>query len=249
MAERSAPCLILKCLSESRSRPHTRMLAALALVLPLAWSAGRPPLALSRRPSAPTGVHIRAAGAVFSYKREDDIITFGASQTFIVPVKPEKKTVRDYVANGSKRLILASWDPSQIEDLGADSYRIKFQKLNFLVLQITPEVDCKLMQREDAAAFISTGWRLPGLEEQVSLDSYSIRVRGEVRTSPPQASMISFRAKIEFVVSGKVPPILSGVPEAASSLAAEQLSRALLSGAEKRFCETLPVDYKKWSNE
>jgi hypothetical protein len=39
------------------------------------------------------------------------------------------------------------------------------------------------------------------------------------------------------------------VPEAASSMAAEQLSRALLGGAEKRFCETLPLDYKMWSNE
>lgn len=222
---------------------------ALFVLCPLAWAAGRSPRALSRVASAPTGARIRAAGAEFTYERKDDIITFGASQTFIVPVKPEKKSVRDYVANGSKRLILASWDPSQVEELDVDSYRIKFQKLNFLVLQITPEVDCKLMQRDDAAAFISTGWRLPGLEEQVSLESYKIKVRGEVRSSPPHAAMTSFRAKVEFVVSGKVPPILSGVPEAASSMAAEQLSRALLGGAEKRFCETLPLDYKLWSNE
>ncbi|KAG8470559.1 hypothetical protein KFE25_008980 [Diacronema lutheri] len=220
------------------------------LAATLSWAGG--PTAASRvAPRAVRGgAQIRLAEAAFQYKREGDIITFGASQSFLVPVKPEAKSVREYVASGSKRLILASWDPSQIEELeDPNTYRIKFQKLDFLVLKITPEVDCKLLQREDAAAFISTGWRIPGLEEHVSLDSYKIKVRGEVRTSPPHATMTSFRAKIEFEVEGKVPQILAAVPEAASSMAAEQLSRALLGGAQKRFCETLPRDYREWSKE
>lgn len=218
----------------------------LAGLVSVSWtgSAVVPPRAARLRPNA----QVRLAEAQFAYKREADIITFGASQSFVVPVKPEARSVREYVATSSKRLILASWDPSQIQELeDPNSYRIKFQKLDFLVLQITPEVDCKLLQREDAAAFLSTGWRIPGLEEHVSLDSYNIRVRGEVRSSPPHSTMTSFRAKVEFEVQGKVPDMLSAVPDGASRVAAEQLSRALLSGAQKRFCETLPRDYARWS--
>jgi hypothetical protein len=204
----------------------------------------------SRVPSSAVGAQVRMAGANFNYERKDDMITFGASQSFVVPVKPEAKSVREYVATSSRRLILASWDASQVQELDdPDHYRICFQPLDFLVLKIRPEVDCKLMQREDAAAFASTGFRIPGLEEQVSLESYRINVRGEVRSSPPHATMTTFRAKIEFQVSGQVPQILSAVPEAASTMAAQQLSNALLDGARKRFCETLPRDYAKWSRE
>ncbi|KAJ1640037.1 hypothetical protein T492DRAFT_932900 [Pavlovales sp. CCMP2436] len=228
----------------------TVLLSAMLLsAIGVATGAGQPVGVVSRTASR-AGAQIQLSEAKFHYKREDDIITFGAAQSFVVPVKPEAKGVREYLACGSKRLIFASWDPSQIVELEEENnYRIMFQQLDFLVLKLKPEVDCKLLQREDAAAFISTGWRISGLEEHVSLESYQIKVRGEVRSSPPQSAMTSFRAKVEFEVSGKVPGILSGVPEGPSYMAAEQLSRALLSGAQKRFCDTLPSDYKKWSLE
>lgn len=224
------------------------LLVALAILTPVSWTGAS--AVVPARAARPGRAQVQLAEAQFAYKREADIITFGASQSFVVPVKPEARSVREYVSSVSNRLILASWDPKQIDQLDdPDTYRIRFQKLDFLVLQITPEVDCKLLKREDAAAFISTGFRIPGLEEYVSLDSYQIKVRGEVRSSPPHATMTSFRGKVEFEVKGMVPSVLSGVPEGASRLAAEQLSRALLSGAQKRFCETLPRDYAKWASE
>lgn len=204
---------------------------------------------LARTPSAARAVPIASARS-FSYSREGDIITFGAQEQFTVPVKPGARPVADYVKEGGKRLILASWDPSQVDELDkADHYTIRFQTLDFLVLKLRPEVDVHIFSRDGSAAFLSKGWRIPGLEEQVSLDSYRIKVRGEVRASPPTATMPLFRAYVEFEVSGQAPQVLSAVPDAASRAAAEQLCNTLLAGARTKFTEILPADYAKWLAE
>lgn len=192
---------------------------------------------------------IRLAAPQFHFEQKGDVISFGAAQSFVVPVRPQARTAHEYVSHSPKRLILASWNSALVRETSdPEVIALKFMPLDFLLLKIEPEVDCQIVGKEGAAGFFSTGFRIDGLEEHVSLDNYKINIKGEVQATPPGASMMAFRGRTEFRVSGTVPPILQNAPEAASRAAAHQLSQALLSAAESRFQSHLPKDYTRWAN-
>jgi hypothetical protein len=168
---------------------------------------------------------------------------FSASQSveFIVPEQPV--AIQHYLRQ-PQRLIQALVDPSRLEALGAECFRLKMRPLEFLILSFQPTVDLRVWHSEDGSVHLqSIGCEIRGVE--YINQRFALNLVG--RLSPVQVGDVTYlKGKADLTVQVDIPAPLYFTPQPILETAGNGLLKSVLLTVKQRLMHQLLVDYRQW---
>ena len=116
-----------------------------------------------------------------------------------------------------RRIIEQVWDASKVKDLGEGTYLLQF--ITIPVLDITPEIECIFVYKDNKVQMQSGNWRMIGSNSSKSkkdatfLDSFDIMLSGELVASPMRDSeKATPRGWINYSCSARKPRVFRTAP-------------------------------------
>lgn len=174
----------------------------------------------------------------------DMLTCFTASQSVNIPVSAQPAPIQHYLRQ-PQRLVNALVDPSRIEVLGQDCYRLRLRPLAFLALSIEPTVDLRV-------------WAEPS--GKVNLRSVACEIRGIeyinqrfrlnlVGTLQPQQinGVVHLVGLADLEVKVELPPALWLTPKPILEAAGNSLLKSVLLTIKQRLMHQLLADYYHWA--
>lgn len=171
---------------------------------------------------------------------------FVASLPAEIPVPEQPVPIQHYLRQ-PQRLINALVDPSRLERLGGDRFRIHVRPLHFMMLKIQPSVELKIWAEPDGIVHLrSAGCQLRGLE---SLEHrFHLRLVGTlVPFSEGRSTKLRGNANLE--VNVELPPAFLLTPQPLLEAAGNALLMGVLRTIEDRLMRQLIADYQKWASD
>ncbi|MDE5080227.1 MAG: DUF1997 domain-containing protein, partial [Trichodesmium sp. St16_bin2-tuft] len=83
------------------------------------------------------------------------ICKFISSQSVDIPVIEQRIPIQHYLRK-PKRLVNALADPTRLEQLGEDCFRLKMRPLQFMMLSIQPTVDMRLWSSNKGKIYLKS---------------------------------------------------------------------------------------------
>ncbi|MGB8702785.1 MAG: DUF1997 domain-containing protein, partial [Thermosynechococcaceae cyanobacterium] len=171
--------------------------------------------------------------------------TFTASQSISISVPQAAVPIQHYLRQ-PHRLVQALTDPSQIERLSEDCYRLKMKPKQFLMFSLQPTVDIQLQAKTDGTVFlISKGCQIRGVEyinERFHLDLKGVlypTVKGE---------QTYLEGLADLKVQVDIPPMLWMTPRSIVETTGHGLLKSILMTVKQRLVHQLVTDYQKWAS-
>lgn len=171
---------------------------------------------------------------------------FTASQSVEIAV-PQQLTLIQHYLRQPQRLINALVDPSRIEQLSEECFRLKMRPLAFLTLSIQPTVDLKVWAESNGTIHLqSTGCEIRGIE--YINQRFDLNLKGHL--SPGQINnetRLTGQADLEVQVELPLPFSLTPTPilEAAGN----SLLKSVLLTIKQRLLHHLLADYQRWVSD
>lgn len=171
---------------------------------------------------------------------------FVASLPAQIPVPEQPVPIQHYLRQ-PQRLVNALVDPTRLERLGGDRFRIHVRPLHFMMLKIQPSVELKIWAEPSGIVHLrSAGCQLRGLESikhRFHLKLVGTLVPGEVGRST------SLQGNVNLEVNVELPPAFFLTPKPLLEAAGNALLMGVLRTIEDRLMRQLIADYKKWVND
>lgn len=168
---------------------------------------------------------------------------FTASQSVELPVPEQPIPIQHYLRQ-PQRLIRALADPSRIEQLSSECFRLKMRPLNFLTLSIQPTVDMRVWSDADGSVHLrSVGCEIRGVEyinQRFKLDLVGRLMPQEVNGK----NYLKGRADLQVQVD--LPPPLRFTPKSIVEATGNGLLRSVLMTIKQRLMHQLLADYRSW---
>ncbi|WP_009633773.1 DUF1997 domain-containing protein [Synechocystis sp. PCC 7509] len=169
---------------------------------------------------------------------------FSASQCVEIVV-PQPVAIHHYLRQ-PQRLVSTLVDPSRLEVLGQDCYRLKMRPLSFMMLSIQPTVDLKVWATANGTIHLqSVGCEIRGVEyinQRFKLDLVGYlspeQINGETR----------LKGKADLKVEVELPIPLSMMPGALIEATGNGLLKSVLLTIKQRLLHQLLADYHNWVN-
>ena len=159
-------------------------------------------------------------------------------------VVPEQPVAIHHYLRQPQRLVSTLVDPSRIEALGADCYRLKMRPLSFMMLSIQPTVDLKVWATANGTIHLqSVGCEIRGVEyinQRFKLDLIGYlspeQINGETR----------LKGKADLKVEVELPMPLSMMPGSLIEATGNGLLKSVLLTIKQRLLHQLLADYQNW---
>ncbi len=174
-------------------------------------------------------------------------LRFNASQSVFlaVPHLPgEGRSSICHYLRQPRRLVGALVDPSRLEVLGADRFRLKMRPLSFLHLSIQPTVDLQVWTETDGTVYLrSVGCEIRGVE--YINQRFALDLVGELRPVEDGAqTRLVGEARLEVRVD--LPPMLWLTPVPLLEATGTGLLKSVLLTVKQRLSAQLLEDYRRW---
>jgi hypothetical protein len=170
--------------------------------------------------------------------------TFAASQSVSILVPPATVPIQHYLRQ-PYRLVNALTDPTQIEILGEDCYRMKMKARQFLAFNLQPTVDIQIKSKSDGTVLLtSKGCEIRGVEfinERFHLDLVGVLYP----TLKSGRTYLEGQADLQVQVD--IPPLLWLTPKAIVEATGNGLLKSILMTVKQRLVHQLVLDYQKWA--
>ncbi|MBE9039542.1 DUF1997 domain-containing protein [Oscillatoriales cyanobacterium LEGE 11467] len=160
---------------------------------------------------------------------------------------PEQPVPIQHYLRQPQRLVNALVDPTRLERLGGDRFRIHVRPLNFMMLKIQPTVDLKIWTEASGAVHLhSSQCELRGIDNLKK--RFTFNLAGTL--VPHQGSDMTYlRGRANLEVRVELPPALWLTPKSILEGAGNALLMSVLRTIEQRLMRQLLVDYKVWAND
>jgi hypothetical protein len=170
---------------------------------------------------------------------------FAASQSVEIAVPEQPVPIQHYLRQ-PQRLVQALVDPTRIQQLCEDGFRLKMRPLSFLSFSIQPTVDLRVWTESDGTVHLeSTHSEIRGIEyinQRFALNLvgklYSRQVKG--------ITYLKGRADLEVKV--ELPPALWLTPKPLLEAAGNGLLKSVLLTIKQRLMHQLLLDYRRWAS-
>lgn len=171
------------------------------------------------------------------------ITCFQASQSIDLTVPELSIPVQHYLRQ-PKRLIQSLVDPSRVDSLEDDLFRLKMRPLNFLMLHIQPTVDLRLNARADGGIQLrSEGCEVRGVE--YVNERFHLSLEG-VLTPTLVYGQTRLQGRADLQVQVELPPILWITPKPLVEATGNGLLKSVLLTIKQRLTHQLLFDYRAW---
>jgi hypothetical protein len=170
-------------------------------------------------------------------------ICFSASQS-VELVVPELSIPIHHYLRQPQRLIRALVDPSRIEPLNAECFRLKMRPLTFLTLKIQPTVDMRVWAASNGGIHLqSIGCEIRGVE--YVNQRFHLDLVGQL--APHQVDRTTYlRGHADLQVQVELPPPLWLTPKPILETTGNGLLRSVLLTIKQRLMHQLLSDYRMW---
>ncbi len=169
---------------------------------------------------------------------------FAASQAVSILVPSATVPIQHYLRQ-PHRLVNALTDPSQVELLGEDCYRMKMKARQFLVFSLQPTVDIQIQSKSDGIVVLtSRGCEIRGVEfinERFHLDLAGVLY------PMVKSGRTYLEGQADLKVQVDIPPMLWLTPKAIVEATGNGLLKSILMTVKQRLVHQLVLDYQKWA--
>ena len=168
---------------------------------------------------------------------------FSASQSVELVIPEQPIPIQHYLRQ-PQRLIAALVDPSRIEPLGNDVFRLKMRSLSFLTLSIQPTVDVQVTEIEGSICMESIACEIRGIE--YINQRFGLKLVG--RLTPAIMDGVTYlKGKADLRVEVEMPPPLWLTPRPILEAAGNGLLHSVLLTIKQRLMHQLLSDYCQWA--
>jgi Protein of unknown function (DUF1997) len=160
---------------------------------------------------------------------------------------PEQPVPIAHYLRQPQRLVNALVDPTRLERLGENLFRVHVRPLNFMMLKIQPSVDLKIWAEPSGIVHLrSAGCQLRGLE---SIENrFHLRFVGTLVPCEVGRST-SLRGNANLEVNVELPPAFLLTPQPLLEAAGNALLMGVLRTIEDRLMRQLIADYQNWAKD
>ena len=138
-------------------------------------------------------------------------------------------------------------NPSQVDDLGDNTFRFHLRGFEFLMLSVRPVVDLHIDVSEDHVLKVrSVDCKIRGNEyinKQFSLDLSGILKLND------HEDVTDLDGNVELKIAVGLPPVLEATPQPLIETTGNQILNGVLSTMKQRLMRQLAADYERWSRE
>ncbi|MBD1853530.1 DUF1997 domain-containing protein [Leptolyngbya sp. FACHB-711] len=169
---------------------------------------------------------------------------FSDSQSVELAVPNQPVPLQHYLRQ-PQRLVRALVDPSRIQMLRQDCFRLKMRPLSFLMLTLQPTVDLQVWAEPDGSIRVqSIACEIRGIEyinQRFSLNLTGVLI-------PEQDGEVTYlRGRANLQVQVDVPPPLMLTPQPILEATGNGLLHSVLLTVKQRLMHQLLVDYREWA--
>ncbi|MBV9388445.1 MAG: DUF1997 domain-containing protein, partial [Chroococcidiopsidaceae cyanobacterium CP_BM_ER_R8_30] len=168
-------------------------------------------------------------------------IRFTASQSVEITVPEEPIPIQHYLRQ-PQRLVNALVDPSRIEQVGRECFRLKMRPLAFMTIKIQPTVDMRVWTEPDGTVRLkSIGCEIRGVE--YINQRFALKLEGYLSPCCLEGKTSSLKGKADLVVQVELPYPLSLMPQPIVETAGNGLLKSVLLTIKQRLLFQLLTDY------
>lgn len=169
---------------------------------------------------------------------------FLASLSVQIAVPEQPIPIQHYLRQ-PQRLVRALVDPSQIEQLGEENFRLKMRPLSFLTLTIQPTVDMRVWSEAGGTVRLrSTGCEIRGIE--YINQRFALHLVGQLY--PVQIDNLThLKGRADLEVQVELPPPLWLTPTPILEATGNGLLKSVLLTIKQRLMYQLLSDYQRWA--
>ena len=169
---------------------------------------------------------------------------FRASQQVLIPVRSEPLPIQHYLRQ-PRRLVNALVDPSRIDYLAPDKFRLKMRPLTLITITVQPTVDLQIWTAADGTVCLkSTGCKILGADY---IDRrFSLTLAGVLH--PQRLDEKTYLdGQADLTVQVELPPPLCFTPQSILDAAGNSLLKSVLLTIKQRLMHQLLADYQQWA--
>ncbi|MEB3279078.1 MAG: DUF1997 domain-containing protein [Lyngbya sp.] len=173
-------------------------------------------------------------------------IQFNATQSVEIVVPQQQIPIQHYLRQ-PRRLMNALVDPTRLEQLSKDTFRLKMRPLSFMMLSIQPTVDLKVWALADGTIGLkSVGCEIRGIE--YINQRFALKLVG--RLSPSDREGVThLTGQANLQVQVELPPALKFTPQSILEKTGNGLLKSVLMTIKQRLMHHLLSDYRQWASE
>lgn len=170
---------------------------------------------------------------------------FVASQSVQIAVPEQPVPIQHYLRQ-PQRLVQALVDPTRIEQLSEELFRLKMRPLSFMTLSIQPIVDLRVWAESDGTVHLtSTKCELRGVE--YINQRFALNLIGKL--SPCQFNGTThLKGKADLEVKVELPPPFLFTPKPFLETTGNALLKSVLLTIKQRLMHQLLLDYRRWAS-
>jgi Protein of unknown function (DUF1997) len=171
-------------------------------------------------------------------------LCFTASQSVELIVRDQPVPIQHYLRQ-PQRLIMALVDPSRVESLSVDCFRLKMRPLKFMMLSIQPVVDIRVWTDAHGTIYLESIYcEIRGIE--YINQRFNLQLVGKL--SPVTASNVTYlQGKADLGVQVELPPAFQLTPKPLLEATGNGLLRSVLLTIKQRLMHQLMSDYRQWA--
>ncbi len=171
-------------------------------------------------------------------------LQFSAIQTVEMAVSDQPIPIQHYLRQ-PQRLVAALVDPTRVEQIGEDCFRLKMRPLNFLMLSLQPTVDIQVWSEADGTIRLkSRGCEIRGVEyidRRFNLDLVGRLTPQSINNRTMLCGQADLNVQVEL------PPALWFTPRPLLEATGNGLLRSVLLTIKQRLAHHLLQDYRQWA--
>lgn len=171
---------------------------------------------------------------------------FTASQTVEIAVPEQPIPIQHYLRQ-PQRLVNALVDPSRIEQLSEECFRLKMRPLAFMTLSLQPTVDLKVWASANGTINLqSMACEIRGVD--YINQRFALNLKGHL--SPCQTNgETRLKGKADLEVQVELPLPFSLTPTPILEAAGNGLLKSVLLTIKQRLLHQLLADYQRWVSD
>ncbi|WP_448514878.1 DUF1997 domain-containing protein [Parathermosynechococcus lividus] len=173
-------------------------------------------------------------------------LKFRASQSVSLSVDTPTGQLQHYLRQ-PQRLVYALTDPTRVEFLGGDRFRLKMRPLNFLMVSLQPTVDLAVQATSEGCLQLrSLGCDIRGVD--YINRRFHLELKGYLR---PQATATGtdLIGVADLEVGVDIPSPLDFTPRPILEATGNSLLKSVLLTIKQRLMQHLVADYQRWLTE
>lgn len=171
---------------------------------------------------------------------------FTASQSVEIAVPEQPIPIQHYLRQ-PQRLVKALVDPSRIEQLDDEVFRLKIRPLSFLTLSIQPTADLKVWAEPNGTVHLrSVACEILGFE--YINQRFALNLQGHLSPCEINGATV-LKGKADLEVRVELPLPFSLTPQPIVEAAGNGLLKSVLLTIKQRLLHQLLSDYSNWVND